>query len=97
GEAAADVQVPHGAAHLGELHVDVGGLLQGVLDGDDARDLAADVEVQQLQGVEHVRGGQAIDEVDDLRGREPELGAIARGLRPATDAAGGELGADAEH
>jgi hypothetical protein len=52
GEAAADVEVLHVAAHARHLDVDVRRLLDGVLDRDDARDLAADVKVQELQLVE---------------------------------------------
>src|SRR6478735_1184684 len=95
-ETAAHVDVAHLAAELGQLHIDVRRFLHRVLDGDDARDLAADMEVQQLQAVEHVALGQAIDDLDHLRGGEPEFGAVARGICPTADALGRQLGANAE-
>src|SRR6478752_308942 len=95
-ETAAHVDVAHLAAELGQLHIDVRRFLHRVLDGDDARDLAADMEVQQLQAVEHVALGQAIDDLDHLRGREPELGAVPRGICPTADALGRQFGSHAE-
>ncbi len=89
-EAAADVEVAHLAAHLRQLDVDVRGFLHRVLDRDDARDLAADVEVQELQTVEHAALSQAIDDLDHLRAVEAELGAVAGRVRPAPDALGAE-------
>ena len=52
-EAAADVEVLQPGAGAGELDVDAGGFVQGALDDADVRDLAAEVEVEQLQAVGH--------------------------------------------
>ena len=95
-EAAADVEVAHPAAHLAQLHVELTGLAHRVLDGDDARDLAAEVKVQELQAVEHVALLELVDDVHDLRGRQAELGAIAGRGGPPAHALAAQLRAHAE-
>ena len=97
GKPAADVDVPHLTTELRQLDVDVRCFLHRIFDGNDARDLAADVEMQELQAVEHLELAQAIHDLDDFGGGEPEFGAIASGIRPASHAFGGQLGAHAEH
>ena len=72
-------------------------LLHRVLDRDDARDLAADVEVQELQAVEHVRARPA----DRRPRRSPAVVRPNLARSPAESAQrptprGGELGAHAE-
>ncbi len=54
-EAAADVEVANAGADAVQLDVDAGRLGQGVLDVADVGDLAAQVEVDQLQAVGHAR------------------------------------------
>src|SRR5690606_9645640 len=95
-EAAADVEVAHGAAHLRELDVELARLAHRVLDGDDARDLAPHVEVEELGAVEHLAALELVDDVHDLGGGEAELGAITGGVGPLAHAALRELGAHAE-
>ncbi len=53
-QAAADVEILHTRADAVQLDVDPGRLGQGVLDVADVGDLAAQVEVDQLQAVGHV-------------------------------------------
>ena len=81
-EPAADVEQCRPGAHLVQAHEDPAGLLDGVLERADRGDLRADVEVQQLEAVEHVLGAQALHGVHDLERREPELRAIARSIPP---------------
>ena len=65
-------------------------LAQGILVGADRSDLGADVEVEHLQAVQHVLGSQPIHGVDDLAGRETELGLVAGGLDPLPRALRGQ-------
>src|SRR6185369_11417238 len=95
-EAATDVQVSEGSAHPHQVDVDLGRLAQAVLDRADRGDLAAEVEVEQLQGVEEARLAQEGHGVEQVAPREAELRAVAaRGL-PVTRAAGRQARADAD-
>jgi hypothetical protein len=53
-QAAAGVEVLERRAQTHDLDEEAASLAQGVLDGTDGRDLAAQVKVQQLEAVEHV-------------------------------------------
>jgi len=53
-QAAADVEVAEGSAHLHQVDVDLGGLAQAVLDRPNGRDLAAEMKVEKLESVEQV-------------------------------------------
>src|SRR5205814_9452252 len=66
------------------------------LDRRDARNLAPDVEMEELQAIEHVLFGEAIDELDDLSRRQAELGAVARRFLPAPHTLRRELRAHAQ-
>jgi hypothetical protein len=70
--------------------------IERVLHGADVRDLRSDVEVQELEAVEHAFLLQAVDGRDDLGRRQAELRAVARRLDPLARALGRETGADAE-
>ncbi len=89
-EAAADVEDPRGGAHLVKAGVDPARLPQGILVGADRRDLRSDVEVEQLEAVEHVLGAEPLDGLDDLRRRKAELRAVSRRLDPLAGALGRE-------
>ena len=54
------------------------------------------MEVQELQAIEHVALGQAIDDFDHLGGGEPEFRAITRGIRPTPDTLGRQFRAHTE-
>jgi hypothetical protein len=95
-EATAHVDVAHLAAQLHELRVHLGRFAHGVLDRHDAADLAADVEVQQPQAVEHAALLQAVHHLHHLGRGEAELGLVASGRGPAPHALAAELGAHAE-
>jgi hypothetical protein len=56
-------------------------------------DLRADVEVHQLEAVEHVLGAQPLDRLDQPVGGEAELAAVAARLDPAPRALRRQLGA----
>ena len=91
-ETAADVDEARLRAHLVQADEDAAGLAQRVLVGADRGDLRADVEVQQLEAVEHVLGAQAVDGLDDLDRGEAELGAVAGRLDPLAGALGASGG-----
>ena len=95
-EAAADVDVARLRAHLVQADEDAARLAQRVLVGADGGDLRADVEVQQLEAVEHVLGAQAVDGLDDLDRGEAELRAVAGRLDPLAGALGAQAGAHAD-
>ena len=80
-----------------QLDEDAARLAQRVLDRADVGDLRADVEVEQLQAVEHADRAQPLDRGHDLGGGEAELGAVARRLHPLAGALGGEPRAHADH
>ena len=83
-------------AELLHLGIDARPFDQGGLDLVDLGDLAADMEVQELDAVDQLRFAQDVDGGDDLRGAQPELGVFAAGGRPLAGPLGGELDADAE-
>jgi hypothetical protein len=95
-EAAAHVQELEPRARLHQLDVDPAHLAHRVLDRPDRRDLRADVEVEQLEAVEHPGLAQPVHEQHDLGGGEAELGAIPGGLHPLAGAARRELRAHAD-
>ncbi len=95
-EPAADVDVFEPGAEAGELRVDLGELVDRVLDPADVVQLRARVAVHQLQAVEHAVRAQHLDQLQDLGGEQAELGAIARRLAPAARTLGGELHAHAD-
>lgn len=74
-QAAGDIPLP--AASMDELlHPSVfptGGLGQRCLDMTDVGDLAARMELEQLQAVLHAAILEEIEAADDLTGGEPEL------------------------
>ena len=79
-----------------QLDVDAGRLGQGVLDVADVGDLAAQVEVDQLQAVLQPLGLQVLERVEHLGQRQPELRAVAGAGPPPPGAAGRQLDAHAD-
>ena len=67
-EPAADVEVAHLRTEGVQLDVDARRFPERVLDRSDRGDLAADVEVEQLEAVEHLRVAQLLDGAHDLAG-----------------------------
>ena len=96
-EAPADVQIAQTGAGPPQLHVHAGGLDDRALDVPDVGDLAAEVEVQQLEAVGHVTGFQLIQGAQRLGSRQPELGAVAARGAPAPRSAAGQLEAHPDH
>jgi hypothetical protein len=94
-QAAAHVEPLDLAAHARQRDQRVGRLAQRVLERADLGDLAAEVEVQQLQAVEHALLLELLDHLHDLARGQAELGAVAAGLLPAAGALAGELAAQA--
>ena len=95
-EAAAAVDHAHVGAHEVQFDEDAGGLAHGVADRADGGDLRADVEVEELQAVEHSLLPELLDRVHHLAGGEAELRAIAGGFDPFARALGGEARAHAD-
>ena len=95
-QAAAHVEVLERRAQLDDLDEEAPRLAQRVLDRADRRDLAAEVEVQQLEAAQQVVRAQEVDRLDHLARRQAELRAVAaRGL-PAPRALGRQLDAHAD-
>ena len=95
-EPAADVEVLEAGAGLDELGVDARRLVQRALDDADVRDLAAEVEVQELEAVLHAEHLQLLEPAQHFGDRQAELRAVAARALPAAAAAGGELDAHAD-
>ena len=95
-EAAADVEEFEPGARLDQLGVDARRLVQGALDDADVRDLAAEVEVQELEAVLHAARLQLLEAAQHLGHRQAELRPVAAGALPAAAAAGRELDAHAD-
>ena len=95
-ETAADVQVLQARALLGELAVDARRLVQGVLDDPDVGDLAAEMEVEQLEAVFHPALLQLVEPAQDFGDGQAELRAVAAGRLPAARAARRQLDAHAD-
>ena len=73
-EAAADVEILEAGARLDELGVDAGRFVQRALDDADVRDLAAEVEVQQLEAVLPCRAAlQLLEAAQDLATVRPNF------------------------
>ena len=94
-QAAADVDVRDVEPHLAQLDVEARDLLQPDLDEADVGDLRAEMEVNQLDPIELVRGAQLVDGGHEVGGIETELGLLAAALLPPAEAARRELDADA--
>jgi hypothetical protein len=92
-QAAAAIEVLEREAHLPQLGVDARTLVDHVLDGADVGELAADVEVEELDLALHLARAQELHSLDQLRRGQPELGEVARGGLPLAGPLGGELAA----
>ena len=91
-QATADVQVLQVRTELAQLHKHPAGFLERRLEGADGADLGADVEVQQLEGVEQVVLREKVNQVDNLKDGQAELGLVAGAGFPPACALAGELG-----
>ena len=74
---AADVEILQPRAQLRQLGVDARRFVQGALDDADVGDLAAEVEVEQLQAVLHAARLELVEAADDFADRQAELRAEA--------------------
>ena len=93
---APDVQVADPYAAPVELRIDLRDLLDGLLERLDVGDLAAQVEVEQVQRIGLAVGFEALDEAEQFGNRDAELGAVAAGGRPLPRAARGQVDAHAQ-
>ncbi len=80
-------------ALLGELGVDACGFVERVLDDPDVRDLAAQVEVEELEAILHAPRFQLLQPALDLGDRQAELRPVAARRLPAARPASGQLDA----
>ena len=95
-EAAADVEVLQAGPRLHQLRIDAGRFVERALDDPDVRNLAAEVEVEQLEAILHAEQLQLVETAQDLGDGQAELRAIAAGALPAAAAARRELDAHAD-
>ena len=95
-QAAADVEETHRESHALQFAIEAGGFDDRLLDRADVGDLGADVEMDEAEGVLHLRLGEALGDLDDLGGRQAELGVLAGAVGPLAFAGGGELDAQAD-
>ncbi len=94
-EASADVDEFHAESELGELDVELHGLTQGVLYAAYLCDLAADVEMDELQPVGDLVFLEEVHGLEQFGGIEAEFRLVAARLLPFPRAGVGELDADA--
>ena len=92
-QAAPHIQVAHRGAKTAQLHVELGGLLQGIFEHGDVIDLTAHVEMQQAQIRQQSRLAQRLHGGEQIGHRQAELGPLPHGTAPMTRATGGQLGA----
>src|SRR6185503_5442807 len=95
-QAAADVHVLEAGALLHEPGVDARGLVQGAFHDSNVGDLAAEMEVKELEAVLHAVGLQLFEALADLGDREAEFGAVPSGRLPAATASRRQLHAHAD-
>src|SRR5690606_19338159 len=96
GKATTDIEELQPRAEFMQFGIEPHRLLEGVLDGSDCGDLAADMKVQQLQAIQHFERPQPLDHLDELVGSQAELRAIAARLLPLASTATRQLGAHAD-
>ena len=95
-EAAADVDELQPRARLDQFHVDARRFVQRALDDADVGDLAAEVEVEQLEAVFHAAALQFLEAAQDFADGQSELRPVAPRRLPAAAAAGCQLHAHAD-
>jgi hypothetical protein len=79
------------------IDVDARGFVHRALDLADIGDLAAQVEVQQLEAIGHAEHLQLLQRAHGLGGGKAELRAVAARRFPAARTAAGQLDAHADH
>ena len=77
GQTATDIKKLETSAKFMQLDVEAHRVLEGIFDGADRSDLAANMEVQQLEAVEHAEAAQSLHDLDQLVGGQSELGSVS--------------------
>ena len=95
-QSAANVDILHLKAQLGQLHIELCSLAQGVLDAANLGDLAADVEVDEFEAVFQLVLMHIVNGTEQLAGVQAELAAVAAALFPLAAAAARQLDAEAD-
>ncbi len=95
-EAAADVDVFETRPAAMELDVHAGRFVERLFDVADVRDLASEMEVQELEAVLHSLLLELVERAEDFGDRKAELRAVTARALPTAGALGGELHAHAE-
>ena len=90
-KAAAHVEVLEARAGAIQVHVNAHRFVDGSLDLADVCDLAAEMEVEQVEAIGHAEILQLLQGTHGLGGGETELGAVAARRFPAAGAAAGQL------
>ena len=83
-------------AHVVEVDVVLCGFAQGGLNAAYFRDLAADMEVDEVQAVAHAQLVELLQGLEEFRRGESELAGVSSALFPFARSRRGELDADAE-
>ena len=96
-QAAAHIQIVQAGAGARQVHVHAHGFVHRALDLADVGDLAAQMEVEQVQAIGHACVLQLLQRAHGFGGREAELGAVAARGFPAPGAAAGQLHAQPDH
>src|SRR5205807_267152 len=86
-QAAADVEILDAGADAVQLAINARRFGEGALDVADIGDLAAEVEVDELQAILHAALLEVIERLERFGQRQAELGAEARAVAPAARAA----------
>ena len=94
---AADVQVAQAGAGARQVHVHPHGLVDRCLDLADVGDLAAQVEVEQVQAIGHACIFKLLQRAHRFADRKSELGTVAARGSPAPGTAAGQLHAQPDH
>ena len=95
-QAATDIDIFHVKPQLGQLDIELRGLAQGILDAAYLGDLAADVEVDELEAVAQFVLAQVVDGTEQFARVKTKLAAVAATLFPLAAATAGKLDAEAD-
>ena len=93
-EAATDIDIGDIDTHPAQLGIEARDFLEAGLDVADVRNLAAEMEVNELENIEPAHRLQPVDQLDELRHVETELALLSTALRPSTKSGGRKLDAD---
>ncbi len=95
-QAAAYIKEGKAGAHFAEVDINAGGFDDGGFDLADIGDLAAEMEVEQLEGIFHAAFFEILNGFEGFADGKAEFGAVAAGGFPAAGATTGEFDANTD-